>query len=175
MERSRPSWTVAPRFALGAGLLLAASFAWARDVPDLRDLLQVSLALAGMTAGYLAALRALRPSLRVDAGVGGRRGTVAGLAAAGLFLTLVPFVTPHLPGVAAGTRLLIASAILVATAVAVGAAAAAALFFPWLLSRDERRAMREIDALDPRRELSAEVAAVPLVVPVAQRNRAPVA
>ena len=91
----------------------------------------------GMGVGYLATTWVLRPYLRHDAGLTGRRSVIAGAAAAVSVLTAGAFLGP----VAAGLQVL--------TGVCIGGVSTAAMFWPWLLSRETRLAMRELDPPRP--------------------------
>jgi len=88
--------------------------------------------MGALGVGFAAAVRLMRPWLRPDAGLSGRRSVIAGAASACTMLTVVPGMIDASPLAR------------VAVAASIGAAAAAATFFPWLLSRAERRALREL-------------------------------
>ncbi len=99
-------------------------------VPALRWML-------AMTVGYAAAVRVMSPALRTDAAPAGRRGVVAGVAAAWAMLIACMLMGP----VAEWVRL--------AAALAVGAGSGGVMFWPWRLGRAEREALRVVDARQP--------------------------
>lgn len=87
--------------------------------------------------GCWVATRVMRPHLRAEAEVAGRRGVIAGAASVFAQLTSV--------AVLAGVFRHPSLGAMSATGLAVGAAVAATMFFPWLMNRDERSAMRELE------------------------------
>ena len=128
------------RFACGATLgllILAAPVLVGTPLShiDYRSmLLAVGSLASGLSIGYALAMRLLRPWLRAGAVASGRQSVIAGLAAASVTFTLM--LGDSLDGTAAR----------VLTPGLVGGFAALAMWFPWLLSRAERRALRELDA-----------------------------
>lgn len=131
------------RFAAGATLgffgVMAPLSAWflisAPDLPlGMAGLLPRVAAWTGlMGIGYAVALRGMRRWLRTDALDSGRRNLVAGAAAAGALLTVIPLLGP------------VSEVVRLAVAAAVGAGLAGAMYFPWILPAEERRALRAID------------------------------
>jgi len=131
------------RFSAGASLgflgVVAPISVWllvtAPELPmGLTGLLpRLAMWTAGLAVGYAAALRGMRHWLRTDALGGGRRSVVAGMAAAGAMIPLIQVLGP------------VPELLRIGVAAVVGAGLAGAMYFPWLLRSDERRALRALD------------------------------
>lgn len=131
------------RFAAGATLafigVIAPLSVWllvsAPDLPlGLGDLLpRVMGWTASLGVGYAAALRGMRRWLRTEALSSGRRNVVTGAAAAAALVTIIPVLGP------------VPEVVRLGVAAAVGAGLAAAMYFPWILPADERRALRALE------------------------------
>jgi hypothetical protein len=110
--------------------------------------------MLSLTAGYVIALGMLRPSLRSEAGVVGRRSVLAGLAATCVYLymgTLHAGPTPHL--------------LRDVFALAAGGLTTLCVFFPWLSNHLDRQEIdaRELQAADFDRVAASYPTAMPTV------------
>jgi Na+/melibiose symporter-like transporter len=107
---------------LPGGIL--AGFVLATAMGEPAGMILVALAEVVMAAGYAVGLGIMRPSLRSDAGVDGRRSVVAGLVAPAVLFSLLTLV--------GGTSLMGLMLVTILT----GFGVAITMFFPWLRSSE---------------------------------------